>query len=82
MSQSDEDLIRELEYRFNAAWDRHEGLAEALTDDAHFITVNAAWTTSRQGPHDLMQRLRPIEHAQSRLRCMCTFSRPTSVNEW
>ena len=41
MSQSDEDLIRELEYRFNAAWDRHEGLAEALTDDAHFITVNA-----------------------------------------
>jgi hypothetical protein len=30
---------------------------EALTDDAHFITVNAAWTTSRQGPHDLMQRL-------------------------
>jgi hypothetical protein len=42
MSQSDEDLIRELEYHFNAAWDRHEGLAEALTDDAHFITVNAA----------------------------------------
>ena len=57
MSQSDEDLIRELEYRFNAAWDRHEGLAEALTDDAHFITVNAAWTTCRQGLHDLMQRL-------------------------
>ena len=57
MSQSDEDLIRELEYRFNAAWNRHdpEGLAEALTDDAHFI--NAAWTMSRQGPHDLMQRL-------------------------
>ena len=57
MSHSDEDLIRELEYRFNAAWDRHEGLAEALTDDAHFITVNAAWTTCHQGPHDLMQRL-------------------------
>ena len=80
MSQSDEDLIRELEYRFNAAWDRHEGLAEALTDDAHFITVNAAWTTSRQGPHDLMQRLqadrarakspemhRALSHARHRL---------------
>ena len=59
MSQSDEDLIRELEHRFNAAWDRHdpESLAEALTDDAQFITVNGAWTTCRQGLHDLMQRL-------------------------
>ena|SRR5688572_3702066 len=59
MSQSDEDLIRELEHRFNTAWDRHdpEGLAEALTDDAQFITVNGAWTTSRQGFRDLMQRL-------------------------
>ena len=59
MSQSDEDLICELEHRFNAAWDRHdpESLAEALTDDAQFITVNGAWTTSRQGFRDLMQRL-------------------------
>jgi uncharacterized protein (TIGR02246 family) len=59
MRQSDEDLIRELEHRFNAAWNRHdpEGIAEALTDDAQFITVNGAWTTSRQGFRDLMQRL-------------------------
>ena len=80
MSQSDEDLIREL----NAAWDRHdpEGLAEAFTDDAHFITVNGAWTTSRQGFRDLMQRCKAGRARASRLRCMCTFSRPTSVNEW
>ena len=62
MSQSDENLIRELEHRFNAAWDRHdpEDLAEALTDDAQFITVNGAWTTSRQGFRDLMQRLHGV----------------------
>jgi len=59
MSQSDEDAIRELEHHFNAAWDRHDpdGMAEALVDDAQFITVNGAWTTSRAGFRDLMQRL-------------------------
>ena len=59
MSQSDEDAIRELEHRFNAAWGRHDpdGMAEALVDDAQFITVNGAWTTSRAGFRDLMQRL-------------------------
>jgi uncharacterized protein (TIGR02246 family) len=59
MPQSDEDLIRELEDQFNAAWDRHdpEGLAESLADDAQFITVNGAWTTSRVGFRDLMARL-------------------------
>ena len=42
-----------------AAWDRHdpEGLSEALADDAQFITVNGAWTTSREGFRDLMRRL-------------------------
>ena len=30
---------------------------EWLADDAQFITVNGAWTTSRQGFRDLMQRL-------------------------
>jgi uncharacterized protein (TIGR02246 family) len=59
MSQSDEDAIRALEDRFNAAWCGHdpEAMAEALVDDAQFITVNGAWTTSRQGFRELMQRL-------------------------
>src|SRR5262249_49345790 len=59
MSQSDETAIRELENQFNAAWDRHDpdAIAESLVDDAQFITVNGAWTTSRTGFRDLMQRL-------------------------
>ena len=59
MPSTDEDLIRELENNFNAAWDRHdpEGMAESLTDDAQFITVNGAWTTTRNGFRDLMARL-------------------------
>jgi uncharacterized protein (TIGR02246 family) len=59
MSQSDEDLIREIERRFNEAWDAHDpdGIAESLADDAQFITVNGAWTTSREGFRDLMARL-------------------------
>jgi hypothetical protein len=46
MSQSDEDAIRALEHRFNAACDAHDpdGLAEPLIDDAQFINVNGAWT--------------------------------------
>ncbi len=59
MPQTDEDLIRALETQFNAAWDRHdpEGMAESLADDAQFITVNGAWTTTRNGFRDLMARL-------------------------
>ena len=59
MSRADESAIRDLEHRFNAAWDAHgpEGLSESLVDDAQFITVNGAWTTSREGFRDLMQRL-------------------------
>jgi uncharacterized protein (TIGR02246 family) len=59
MSRSDEDQIRELEDKFNAAWDRHdpEGMAESLADDVQFITVNGAWTTTRDGFRDLMARL-------------------------
>ena len=56
---SDEDLIRDIEHRFNDAWNAHdpEGLSESLVDDAQFITVNGAWTTSREGFRDLMRRL-------------------------
>jgi len=59
MPHSDEDLIRELENQFNTAWDRHdpEGMADSLADDAQFITVNGAWTTTRNGFRDLMARL-------------------------
>ena len=59
MSQADEDAIRELEHRFNAAWNAHDpdGIAKSLADDAQFITVNGAWTASRAGFRDLMQRL-------------------------
>ena len=59
MSRADEDAIRELENRFNAAWNVHDpdGMAESLVDDAQFITVNGAWTTTREGFRDLMQRL-------------------------
>jgi uncharacterized protein (TIGR02246 family) len=59
MSQPDEEAIRALEQSFNAAWDAHDpdGLAESLADDAQFITVNGAWTTSRAQFRDLMARL-------------------------
>jgi uncharacterized protein (TIGR02246 family) len=59
MAASDEDAIRALENQFNAAWDRHDpdGMAESLADDAQFITVNGAWTTTRSGFRDLMARL-------------------------
>jgi uncharacterized protein (TIGR02246 family) len=59
MSQADEDAIREIENQFNAAWNQHDpdALAAPLSDDAQFITVNGAWTTSRQGFRELMQRL-------------------------
>ena len=59
MTRADEDLIREIEHRFNTAWNAHDpdAIAESLADDAQFITVNGAWTTSRQGFRDLMARL-------------------------
>ena len=58
MSQADEDAIREIENQFDVAWNRHDpdAIAASLADDAQFITVNGAWTTSRQGFRDLMQR--------------------------
>jgi uncharacterized protein (TIGR02246 family) len=59
MSASDEQAIRDIEDRFNAAWNAHDpdSIAKELADDAQFITVNGAWTTSRLGFRDLMQRL-------------------------
>ena len=59
MPSSDEDQIHALENEFNAAWDAHdpEAMAASLADDAQFITVNGAWTTTRDGFRDLMARL-------------------------
>ena len=59
MSHPDEDLIHDIENRFNTAWNAHDpdAIAESLTDNAQFITVNGAWTTSRDGFRDLMARL-------------------------
>jgi uncharacterized protein (TIGR02246 family) len=59
MSHADEDAIREIENQFNVAWNRHDpdAIAASLADDAQFITVNGAWTTSRAGFRELMQRL-------------------------
>jgi uncharacterized protein (TIGR02246 family) len=59
MTKVDEEVIREIELRFNEAWDRHDanGMVESLADDAQFITVNGAWTKTRAQYLDLIQRL-------------------------
>ena len=59
MSMADEDLIRDIELRFNEAWGRHDAddMVELLADDAQFVTVNGAWTKTRAEYLDLMQRL-------------------------
>src|SRR2546423_15560710 len=59
MTKTDEDAIREIELRFNEAWGRHdpEAMVESLLDDAQFVTVNGAWTKTRDGFRDLMRRL-------------------------
>jgi uncharacterized protein (TIGR02246 family) len=59
MTKADEDSIREIELRFNDAWGRHDpdGMVESLAEDAHFVTVNGAWTRTRAGFRDLMERL-------------------------
>ena len=59
VTKVDEDAIRDIELRFNEAWGRHDAdaMVESLVDDAQFVTVNGAWTKSRAGFRDLMQRL-------------------------
>ena len=59
VTKSDEDAIRDIELKFNEAWGRHDpdGMIESLVDDAQFVTVNGAWTKTREGFRDLMQRL-------------------------
>jgi uncharacterized protein (TIGR02246 family) len=59
MTKADEDAIREIELQFNEAWGQHDAdaMVESLADDAQFVTVNGAWTTTRADYLDLMQRL-------------------------
>ena len=55
----DETAIRQIETRFNEAWNRHDpdGMAETLTDDGQFVTVNGVWMQTRAEFLGLMQRL-------------------------
>src|SRR5437899_5610414 len=45
--------------RSSDLWGRHDAdrMVETLVDDAQFVTVNGAWTKTRAGFRDLMQRL-------------------------
>jgi uncharacterized protein (TIGR02246 family) len=55
----DEAAIRQIETRFNDAWNRHDpdGMVESLADDGKFVTVNGVWMKTRAEFHGLMQRL-------------------------
>ena len=56
---AEEAAIREIEARFNTAWNRHDpdGLVEQLADDGQFVTVNGVWMKTRAEFLSLMQRL-------------------------
>ena len=56
---NDETAIRQIETRFNDAWNGHDadGMVESLTDDGQFVTVNGVWMTSRAEFLGLMRRL-------------------------
>jgi uncharacterized protein (TIGR02246 family) len=56
---ADESAIRQIEARFNDAWNRHDpdGMVESLTDDGQFVTVNGVWMKTRAEFLGLMQRL-------------------------
>jgi ketosteroid isomerase-like protein len=70
VDKADEEAIRRIELGFNEAWGRHDahGMVESMADDAHFVTVNGAWTKTRaeiSGVDDTLarrQRAIPIEH--------------------
>jgi uncharacterized protein (TIGR02246 family) len=56
---ADESAIRQIEARFNDAWNRHDpdGMVESLTDDGQFVTVNGVWMKTRAEFLALMKRL-------------------------
>jgi uncharacterized protein (TIGR02246 family) len=59
VDKADEEAIRRIELGFNEAWGRHDahGMVESMADDAHFVTVNGAWTKTRAEYLELMTRL-------------------------
>ena len=60
MTKADEDAIREIELRFDkehGADANPDAMVKSLVDDAQFVTVNGAWTKTRAGFRDLMQRM-------------------------
>jgi uncharacterized protein (TIGR02246 family) len=59
MNKADEEAIRQIELGFNEAWGRHDahGMVESMAEDAHFVTVNGAWTKTRAEYLELMTRL-------------------------
>jgi uncharacterized protein (TIGR02246 family) len=56
---ADEDSVRQIEDRFNRAWNNHHpaDMAESLADDAQFVTVNGARLNGRAAFQDLVERL-------------------------
>ena len=56
---AENEAIRQIEARFNDAWNRHDpdGMVESLTDDGQFVTVNGVWMTNRGEFLKLMQKL-------------------------
>jgi uncharacterized protein (TIGR02246 family) len=56
---AESEAIRQIEVRFNEAWNRHDpdGMIESLTDDGQFVTVNGVWIKTRAEFLSLMQRL-------------------------
>ena len=59
MNKADEEAIRQIELGFNEVWGRHDahGMVELMVEDAHFVTVNGAWTKTRAEYLELMTRL-------------------------
>jgi uncharacterized protein (TIGR02246 family) len=55
----DETAVRQIEERFNGAWNRHDpdGMVESLTDDGQFVTVNGVWMKTRAEFLALMRKL-------------------------
>jgi uncharacterized protein (TIGR02246 family) len=55
----DETAVRQIEQRFNDAWNRHDpdGMVQSLTDDGQFVTVNGVWMKTRAEFLALMRKL-------------------------
>lgn len=58
-SAVDEQGIKDIEDRFNAAWNGHRSadMVESLTEDAQFVTVNGVWVKGRAAFKQLVERL-------------------------